>query len=306
MGQRIRGVIAPILTPFNHDLSVATELYVAHAHELLDGGCAGLAPFGTTGEALSLSTAERLSLLHALVDSGVYPGRLLPGAGLNNLAETAALCREFLELGCAGLLVLPPFFYKAVSDDGLFAYFANLVEAIGHAEPGIHLYHIPQVSGVGFPVPLVERLHRAFPGQITGIKDSTGDWENTSALLEIDGLSVYPGSELPLIEAMAVGASGCISATANINAGAINRVITLLDAGRQEEAGRLHEINGRIRLAVQAHGPIPAQKRLLATWRKEGRWANVRPPLESLPAATGAALAGEIEPLMREARGVDA
>lgn len=293
----LRGVIAPILTPFNDDLSVAPELFVGHAQALLAQGCAGLAPFGTTGEALSLSSDERMELLEALVANGVDPTRLIPGTGLNNLAETAELCRACLDAGCKGLLVLPPFFYKGVSQDGLYAYFARLIEALDHPAPGIHLYHIPQVSGVGFPIPLVRRLFADFPGQIVGIKDSTGDWETTSALLAIEGLVVYPGSELPLLEALKIGAQGCISATANLNVAGIAEVVRLFDAGEPDRATVRHEANRTFRLTIQAAGLIPALKRLLVIESGDARWANTRPPLDMMPAAEGRALAADLEHL---------
>jgi len=290
MEQALRGVIAPILTPFNDDLSIATDLYVAHAKHLLEEGCVGLAPFGTTGEALSLSSEERIGLLRALVAAGVDPDRLIPCTGLNNLAETVALSRACLEAGCKGLLVLPPFFYKGVSEDGLYAYFAALIEALDHPAPGIYLYHIPQISGVGFTIPLVRRLFGDFPGQVVGIKDSTGDWGNTSALLAIEGLTVYPGSEMPLIEALELGAEGCISATANLNAAGIAEVVSLFDGGKLDIAATRHAKNRAFRLAIQKHGPIPAQKKLLALRTGDERWANVRPPLDILPTTEGNAL----------------
>jgi 4-hydroxy-tetrahydrodipicolinate synthase len=126
-----RGLIAPLLTPFNDDLSVATDLYVAHAKWLFDQGCAGVVPFGTTGEALSVGIGERIAAVQALVDSGIDPSRMIAGTGLSNVADSARLSRACHDMGCAAVLVLPPFYYKAVSEDGLYAYFVNLIDAIG-------------------------------------------------------------------------------------------------------------------------------------------------------------------------------
>ena len=294
MSQDLRGVIAPNLTPFDEDLSVATDLYVAHAKHCLDDGCVGLAPFGTTGEALSVGIAERRATLEALVAAGVPAARLIPGTGLTNLADTAELTRHAVELGCAGAMTLPPFYFKGVADDGLYAYFASLIERVGQEGLRIYLYHIPQVSGVGIPPAVVRRLRAAFPAQIVGIKDSSGDWDNTKALLEIEGLIVYPGSELPLIEALELGARGCITATANLNAAGIAEVIRLWDAGQRDAARQLHERVKRIRLTVQDYAPIPAQKRILALRHGEPRWAALRPPLLPLDEAKGRELAAKL------------
>ena len=289
-----RGVVAPILTPFNDDLSIATDLYVEHARWLLDEGCAGLAPFGTTGEALSVGIDERIDAIRALVYAGIDASRLIPGTGLSNVADTARLSRACLDMGCAAVMTLPPFYYKGVSDDGLYRYFAALLDAIG-ADARIFLYHIPPVAIVGIPVPVAARLHAEFPGNFVGIKDSSGDWDNTSALFGIDSLVVYPGSELPLIEALDLGGPGCISATANTNARAIAEVVSLYDGGDREAALEKHGFVRKVRLLMQDAAPIPAQKRLLALATGDARWANVRPPLAPMDARQGRELAARLE-----------
>ena len=285
-----RGVIAPILTPFNDDLSIATDLYVAHAHWLLEQGCAGIAPFGTTGEALSVGIDERIAAVRALLDGGIDPALVIPGTGLTNIADTARLSQACLEMGCAAVMTLPPFYFKGVSNDGLYAYFEQLIAALGQ-DARLFLYHIPPIAVVGIPPALVRRLHRNHPGQVIGIKDSSGNWDNTRELLEIDDLIVYPGSELPLIKALELGAPGCISATANVNARAIARVIDLYDQGDPEAAQTALTSVARFRETVQDFGPIPAQKRLLAIATREARWANVRPPLTALCDGAGRDLA---------------
>ena len=290
----IRGVIAPILTPFNDDQSVASDLYVAHAKSLFEQGCAGIAPFGTTGEALSVGIDERIDAVRALIDGGIDPARMIPGTGLSNVVDTARLSRTCLDLGCAAVMTLPPFYYKGVTEDGLYEYFRQLIATIG-SDARIYLYHIPPIAIVGVPPALAARLHTDFPQQIVGIKDSSNDWENTRALLAIDGMIVYPGSELPLIDALELGAPGCITATANINAGAIAAVVDLYDQGDVTAARELHETVKRVRLLIQEHGPIPAQKRLLALATGDPRWANVRPPLTAMSEAAGRALAERLD-----------
>lgn len=289
----IRGVLAPLLTPFKDDSSVAIDLYAAHARWLLEQGCVGLVPFGTTGEALSVGIDERIAAVNALVDGGIDPAQMIPGTGVSNIADSARLSRACLDMGCAGVMTLPPFYYKAVTEDGLYRHFAQLIEAIG-ADAQVYLYHIPPIAVVGIPPALAARLHADFRDQIVGIKDSSGEWDNTKALLGIDGLIVYPGSELPLLDALDLGAPGCISATANLNAAAIANVIHAFDRGDVDMARELHEDVKRFRLLLQDYAPIPAQKRLLALMHGDSRWANVRPPLMAMPEAQGRELAATL------------
>ncbi len=289
-----RGVIAPILTPFNDDLTIATDLYVAHARWLFEQGCVGIAPFGTTGEALSVGIDERIEAVRALLDGGIDPACVIQGTGLTNIEDTARLSRACLEMGCAAVMTLPPFYFKGVSDEGLFRYFEQVIRALG-ATARLFLYHIPPIAVVGISPELTTRLHRAFPEQVVGIKDSSGDWDNTQSLLAIDDLIVYPGSELPLLDALDLGAPGCISATANVNANAIARVIKLYDQGDTDAARDLHKDVSRFRARMQDNGPIPAQKRLLALAGGDDRWANVRPPLSAMSPEAGSELAGRLE-----------
>jgi 4-hydroxy-tetrahydrodipicolinate synthase len=286
--QPLRGVIAPNLTPFNDDLTIAEGLYLDHAEWLLANGCVGLAPFGTTGEALSLGMDERMAMLEAMVDRGIDPSRLVPGTGLTALPDTVRLTRHAADQGCAGAMILPPFYYKGVPEDGLYDYFAWLIEAVDRPKLPIYLYHIPQVAGVGIPPAVARRLHEAFPEIVVGIKDSSGDWENTKKLLAIEGLVVYPAQETTLAEGHRLGAAGCISATANLNPAAIARLIATIEAGGTDAA--LEEEVNAFRKLIAAAGPIPAQKALLARWTGDARWTRLRPPLAALSAADAARL----------------
>ncbi len=289
-----RGVVAPLLTPFNDDLTIAHDLYVGLAESLLEQGCAGFAPFGTTGEALSVGIDERIEAIAALIDSGIDPSLLIPGTGLTNVADTARLSRACLDLGCPAVMTLPPFYFKGVSEEGIYRYFDALIGATGD-DARLFLYHIPPIAVVGIPPSLVARLRADFPDQVVGIKDSSNDWDNTLKLFDIPGLVVYPGSELPLLEALELGGPGCISATANLNMANIARVVTLYDAGDIPAAHDAQEGIGKARLTIQEYGPIPAQKRLLAQQSSDERWANVRPPLVALPDSKGRELAAELK-----------
>jgi 4-hydroxy-tetrahydrodipicolinate synthase len=291
----LRGVIAPNLTPFNDDLTVAEGLYLDHAEWLLAEGCVGLAPFGTTGEALSLGLDERMATLEAMVDRGIDPARLIPGTGLTSLPDTVRLTRHAADQGCAGAMILPPFYYKGVPEDGLYDYFAWLIEAVDRPKLPIYLYHIPQVAGVGIPPAVARRLHEAFPEIVVGIKDSSGDWENTKKLFAIEGFVVYPAQETTLAEGHRLGAAGCISATANLNPAAIARLIATIASGRTEP--RLEEEVNAFRKLIAGAGPIPAQKALLARWTGDERWARLRPPLAALPAAEAGRLVEQVAAL---------
>src|SRR5436853_4892655 len=181
---RLSGVLAPVLTPFRSDLSPDAARFVRHCRWLLAQGCAGLAVFGTTSEANSLSVEEREALLEQLLGEGIEAGRLLPGTGCCAISDTVRLTRAAVRAGCAGVLMLPPFYYKGVSDEGLFRAFAEVIERVGDARLRVYLYHIPPVAQVGFSGNLIGRLLAAYPRAIAGMKDSSGDWSNTKAMLD--------------------------------------------------------------------------------------------------------------------------
>jgi 4-hydroxy-tetrahydrodipicolinate synthase len=290
----IRGLITPILTPFNDDFSIADDLYLAHSKNLLEQGCAGLSPFGTTGEALSVGIDERIAAIRNLIDGGIDPAVMIPGTGLSNVADTARLSRACLDMGCAAVMTLPPFYFKAVTEDGIYQYFEQLIAVIG-PDARIVLYHIPPIAIVGIPPALAARLRADFPDQVIGIKDSSGDWDNTRKLFDIEGMAVYPGSELPLLEALELGGPGCISATANINATDICALINKHRSGDADGAETLNERVKRFRLLMQDQNPIPAQKRLLAIATGDDRWANVRPPLTAMTEDAGQKLAAVLK-----------
>jgi 4-hydroxy-tetrahydrodipicolinate synthase len=192
--KRITGVLSPVVTPFKADLSPDAEQFVRQCRWLLSQNV-GLAVFGTNSEANSLSTDEKIELLDRLIAAGVDPARMMPGTGCCALTDSVRLTRHAVKLGCGGVLMLPPFYYKGVSDDGLFRSFAEVVERVGDAGLRVYLYHIPPVSNVPITLTLVERLLKAYPGVIAGAKDSSGDWNNTKAMLDqfaAAGFDVFP------------------------------------------------------------------------------------------------------------------
>ncbi len=275
------GVVTPVLTPFSDDGSIAQDLYFSHCREMLASGSHYLSPFGTTGEALSVSVAERCDLLEKIVADGVAaPNQLMPGTGMCSLDDTLLVTRHALDLGCAAVMTLPPFFYPSPGDDGLFNYFAALVEATAPSNPKICLYHIPQNTQVGFSPALTARLNEAFPESVVAYKDSSGSWENTEAVMAAaPGISVFPASESSLVKAIPLGAAGCISATCNVNVKQIRRVYDALCA--QDEASIAPELDAldQIRNTIAQAGLIPTLKSLRAAQAGDARWLNMRPPL---------------------------
>ncbi|MBT6341486.1 MAG: dihydrodipicolinate synthase family protein [Desulfobacula sp.] len=282
--EKMTGVVTPILTPFNDDLSFAPDLYVSHATWLLEQGIHYISPFGTTGEALSLSVKERIAALDTLIEGGIDPGVLMPGTGLCNLEDTVTLCRHAVDFGCAAVLTLPPFFYKNASDDGLYAYFVRLIEVINRAELRICMYHIPPLAGIGFSPALAGRLAKDFPDNIVAYKDSSGDFENTKKVIAAaPDIAVFPGSETFLRQGMENKGAGCISATCNVNPAGIRNVFDVITGAKE---GNLDQANNEMvafRKNVEGYAPIPAMKGMLARKRGDARWRNVRPPL--LPAS---------------------
>jgi 4-hydroxy-tetrahydrodipicolinate synthase len=284
---RLRGPYAPVLTPFKQDLSVDTDRFVEHCRWLTGQG-AGLAIFGTNSEAASVSLDERIMLTEALVAAGIDPMKLMPGTGLCAIPEAVRLTRHALSVGAPGVLVLPPYFFKTPSEDGVFAYYAEIIERVGDARLGLYLYHIPQMSQVPITAALVERLLNRYPGTIAGLKDSSGDWDNTRTMIERfashpQGFSVFPASESTMARAIPLGAAGCISATNNINPAAVRALIELLETnGDASEIDALQRQVDAVRSTFQRVPMIAAMKATLARARRVQEWSIVRPPLQSL------------------------
>jgi 4-hydroxy-tetrahydrodipicolinate synthase len=288
--QSARGVFAPVVTPFDRDLAPDAQRLVDHCRWLVTHDV-GLAIFGTNSEANSMTVGERASLLDAVVHAGLPPARMMPGTGCCALPDTVALTRRAVAHGCAGVLMLPPFYYKGVSDDGLFASFAEVIERVGDARLRIYLYHIPPVSQVPIPLSLIERLLERYPGTIAGIKDSSGDWANTSAMLERfqpRGFDVFAGSETFLLATLRAGGAGCISATANVNPGPIAR---LAATWRNADADAQQAALDRVRATFQRFPMIPALKAAVAQFARDAAWSTVRPPLVALSTEQRTALA---------------
>jgi len=293
---RIKGVLSPVVTPFKADLSPDTGRFIAHCKWLVSQDC-GLAVFGTNSEANSMAAEERMTLLDAVVAAGVDPVRMMPGTGACALTETVKVTAHATKLGVSGVLMLPPFYYKGVSDEGLFRHFSEVVQRVADARLRIYLYHIPPVAQVPITHTLVERLLKAYPQQIAGMKDSSDDWPHTKSMIDAfakEGFDVFSGNEKPLVENVTLGGAGCISATANINPGAIAE--TYRSVGKPQADALQKKIN-EVRGVMQGYVMIPAMKYVIAHYGADAAWNKVRPPLVEVSEEQGRESVAKLEAL---------
>jgi 4-hydroxy-tetrahydrodipicolinate synthase len=295
---RIRGVVAAVATPVDGALQPDHRALVEHSRWLLDNGCDGLNILGTTGGFASFSVTQRLGVMRALASSGLPLGTMMVGTGTSALDDTVELTKAAVELGFAGALVIPPFYYKNVSEDGVFAYYAKLVERTGASGLRLYLYNFPAMSGVPFTLPLVERLLADFPGIVAGLKDSSNDAAYVAALhTAFPQLDVFPSSEAVLATARRSGYAGCISATVNVTAPLAGLVWDSAGGGAgrdgartESETGTLQRDLAAIRAAISGVPLIPAVHRLTAALHGDAVWSNLMPPLHALTAQEALAL----------------
>jgi len=276
---KLQGVIAAIATPVDEagepDIARATTL----ARFLLDNGCDGLNVLGTTGEATSFSLDQRKRVMSAYKDAGIPTNRLMVGTGAAATADAVALTRHAAELGFAGALVLPPFYYKGVPDDGLAAYVDTIVQSTAAKPIAIYLYHYPALSGLPWHVTLIRRLLNAHGGRIVGLKDSSGDMAYAREAAAISKeFMVFPSTEAVLLEARAGAFAGCISATANLNADLCARAFHGGDVAALDAAVSIRKL-------FDGKALVPGVKALLAHIHRDAALARVKPPLAAFPPA---------------------
>lgn len=288
------GVWPAVLSPFDERLEIDTTRLARHCRALLAAGCRGLSLFGTTGEGTALSVEERRASLDAVVLAGVAADRIMPATGCCDVPSSAALAIHAAEHGAACVLALPPFYLRDVGADGIYRHFAATIERVAAGRNGrvpcFCLYNFPFHTGITLSPALVRRLADGFPGIVTGIKDSSGDWTLSSAYLEaLPDLDVFVGDERTLLAALRRGGAGTISGMANAIA---QSVVELCDKPGQGEA-----VQGAISAAAEAvlaHSFVPAMKAALAEHRQDPGWRRVRPPLEEAPPGLGRTVLGQI------------
>jgi 4-hydroxy-tetrahydrodipicolinate synthase len=295
----IRGVFCAAATPINDAGEVDTARFIKHARNLIADGCNGVALLGTTGEANSFSISERKAILEAAVAGGIAPSQLLPGTGHCAIPDTVELTRHALSLGVNKVLMLPPFYYKNVSDEGVFSAYAHIIDKIANDRLQVILYHIPQMSAVPISFALIERLLAAYPKTVVGIKDSAGDLSNMLALVKtFPGFAVLAGADplmKPLLEA---GGHGCITATSNLISKQLATVFAHFadsSMAKAVEAAQNHIV--AMRNISNKFVQIPSVKALLAHRYGDDTWADVRPPLVKLTTAQRAELVSAMEAL---------
>lgn len=268
------------LTPLNANLSIDLGAYLAHMRWLLNAGSAGVAAFGTTGEANSFSLAERLQIIDALAQSGIAHERMTIGVGCCAAPDTIALTRAVLDAGYSNVLMLPPFYYKSVTDEGLFRSFATILDAVSDARLRVLIYDFPQMTGLTIGTALLARLRAAYAGIVVGVKNSSGDWPAMeAAMTELPGFLVFAGSEQFLLQTLRAGGPGCISATANLTAASL---ADLTQHWRSADADARQLKVTRTRLALQKYPAIPALKEIMAQASGRLEWRRLRPPLINL------------------------
>lgn len=290
----MRGVYAPILTALRDDCTPDLPRWIDHAHWLLANGCHGLAPFGTTSEANSFSVEERTSMLEELVGAGLPAAQMIVGVGCNAIPDTARLTAHAVKVGAGGVLMLPPFYYKDVSDEGIFRAVAEVIERVADDRLRVYLYHIPPIAQVGYSLDLIARLISMYPQTVVGLKDSSGNEKNLDGILErFFGFGTFAGSERFLLKTLRGGGAGTITAMANLIPGEIRR---LYDNWQRPEAELIQQECNILREALRPFPTIPALKQVLADGHNDRAWQNVRPPLVPLSneqiAALRAALPG--------------
>ncbi|QWE26324.1 dihydrodipicolinate synthase family protein [Polynucleobacter sp. AP-Ainpum-60-G11] len=287
-------VLSPVLTPFKEDGSPDAKKLLKQC-QWLEANGVGQAIFGTNSEANSMSAPQKMDTLTALIEGGLNPAHMMPGTGATSIDATVNMTRHAVQHKCAGVLMLPPFYYKDVTDDGLFAYFSEVIQKVGDAGLQIYIYNIPPVTKINLSLSLLERLAKEYPKTVVGMKDSSGDWAYTESVIKLlapSGFRVYAGSEVFLMRALRAGGVGCISATANVNPRAIAE---LAAHWRESDADQRQAALDQVRSIFAQYQMIAGMKTAVAHFSKDSEWLRVRPPLMQLSADQQAKLLGELQ-----------
>ncbi|MBU3562078.1 dihydrodipicolinate synthase family protein [Polynucleobacter hallstattensis] len=287
-------VLSPVLTPFKADGSPDAQKLLKQC-QWLEANGVGQAIFGTNSEANSISAPQKMDTLTALIKGGLNPAHMMPGTGATSIDATVTMTRHAVQHQCAGVLMLPPFYYKDVTDDGLFAFYSEVIQKVGDAGLQIYIYNIPPVTKINLSLSLLERLAKAYPKTIVGMKDSSGDWAYTESVIKLlapSGFRVYAGSEVFLMRTLHAGGVGCISATANVNPGAISH---LAAHWKESDADQRQTALDQVRSIFAQYQMIAGMKTAVAHYSKDSEWLRVRPPLMQLSADQQAKLLSELQ-----------
>jgi 4-hydroxy-tetrahydrodipicolinate synthase len=275
------GIWPAMLTPLNEALDIDHRRFAAHGKALVEAGCGGLTPFGTTGEGTAFSVDERRAAVEALVAGGVPASRILVSTSCAALTDTLALSKHAVEIGAWGCLMLPPFYMKGVPDEGIVDAYRYVIDRVADTRLKVMLYHIPQVAGVGLSTAVVRRLASLYPDTIVGIKDSQCDLAHSLALADavMPGLTVHVGNEADLPALGRRGSTGAVSGLANFMPKLVHRLVTRPDA--PNTANELARVAALMQ-AISGYTLIPALKGIMALLAGDEAWLRVRPPLVGL------------------------
>lgn len=279
------GISAALVTPFDADGSIDLPRAGAHAVRVLESGADGITLFGTTGEGASIGMTERIAMLGAVQAVGVPAEKITVCIVACAMEQAVQQARDCISRGVRRFLLSAPFYFKGVSDEALFAWFAEFIETLGRPDVQIVLYHIPQVTGVGLSVPLIRKLKDRFQEEVFGVKDSAGDWANARELLKYDDLAILIGDERLLAQAAPLGGAGAISGMANLVPRRLTQIIRTGEADRDLSA---------LVDEVVSHPVTPLVKALVGAQYGESGWDRVRAPLSSADAKAVSALAGRL------------
>lgn len=297
MTKAVRGIYAAAVSPFREDGSLDAAKLVAYCQHLVtEGGCDGVAPTGTTGEGNSISFRQKLELAGAFAEAGFDPNRAIFGTGACATQDAIDLSKAAIDAGFPNVLVLPPFYYKNPSDEGLYRYFAQLIEAVSDDRLRVYLYHFPQMSATPIPVDVAVRLKKEFGPVVAGLKDSSGDMSQALAFASATGgvdsdFDVYPSSEAFLFEGLDGGCAGIIS-------GSTNAFANYVQAGRKDGPDSAAFALVKDARATASKYPLMAAMKQIEAWRSgDDGWTRMAPPLVPLSAEQKAGLKGDIEAL---------
>lgn len=300
MSKAKRGIYAAAVSPFNEDGSLNTAKLIAYCQHLMsDGGCDGVAPTGTTGEGTSVPMRDRLALPAAFAQADIARDSVIFGTGAPSAEDCVALTRAAVDAGYKSVLVLPPYYYKSPSDEGLFRYYANLVEKIADDGLRIFMYHFPQMSAVPLSTDLVLRLRAAFGPIIAGVKDSSGDFEQSRAFIEATGgvaedFDVYPSSEAMLWDGLSIGSAGIISGSTNAFANGVQAAWKAPEGPERDAA--MDKVKAARSMAAKY--PLMAAMKQIEAWRTgDDSWTRMTPPLVELSDAQKASLRADLDAL---------
>lgn len=269
------GVWAASLTPLDADLCCDDEALASHCFELIERGCQGVVLFGTTGEGPSFSVEERVKALEALISKGFPPERIILGNGSSGISDTAHLARAALKQGCASVLLSPPSFFKNIQEEGVIAFYREIIKKVANPELRILLYHMPQCTGVPITLPIIEALHRAFPTIVVGMKESEGAPSFAKKVIDaFPEMKVFVGKEKYIITAVQQGAAGSICGIANLYP---ELICSLYEKGRDPHSSNSQESEA-VFASLQGYPFIPAAKAWMEQ-RKGASWRAIRPPL---------------------------